>query len=465
MNAARRSPFVRAAAALVALLVATAGRVEAAFSYNHFDTFESRSRQFVVTGVRPGVVVSMPDGTRAPTNLVRLEPAVVAVNCERVKEVLLRELHLTDQWRGRIRVSLLPEAPPTRPIAVNREWYSEGWQFRVLAPHYAEPAEVSRAITGALALELANRLNPSQRAGEVPLWVVEGLAAHLRTTGGLHFLDGTSAPVAGAGRFSVVDNPRAVISMTGRFPEPYREAREVLRAAAPMSFKDLSLPRPEHLTGAALQTFRSSSHVFVSELLKQPEGPARFVAFLQALPSFLNAQLAFEHAWQQQFKSALDIEKWWSVVHASVLSRDEHRRWTHSASLQRLDELLLAHVEARAAAGALPERRAIKLQLFLGQAQFSRERGAIANLVVQLTSLQSQAPHDLARLIADYRAAFTSYLQKRERAGQLFDIAGKPAPSHKVVIQETIKQLDVLDVIRDDFRKLGALTATPVAAQ
>jgi len=278
------------------------------------------------------------------------------------------------------------------------------------------------------------------------------------------FLDGASMPVAGGGKLTVSADTRAVLSVAERKPDPYREARARLGSAAPLFFSDLSLPRPEHLNGAALETFRSSAHVFVAELLKLPDGQDSFVAFLHALPAFLNAQLAFEHAWQGRFKSALDIEKWWSLVLANLTARDEHRRWTQSASMQRLDELLLAHIEARSAAGTLPERRVIKMQQFLGQAEFKGERVALASLVSHLTALQAQSPPDLARLIGDYRSAFTLYLQKREKAGQLFDSAGKPAPSHKIVLQETIKQLDILDVIRDDIRKADAAPRAATAA-
>jgi len=322
-----------------ALVSATSSRLDAAFTANQFDTYESRSRQFAVTGVRPGISIGLPDGSKLPTNYVRLEPAVVAMNCERVKEVFLRELNLTDQWRGRIRVTLLPEAMPSQPISVNRDWFPDGWQFRVLAPHHAEPAAFARAITGALLLELANRGNSSRRLGDVPLWAAEGVAAHLHASGGLMFLDGASMPVAGGGKLTVSADTRAVLSVAERKPDPYREARARLSSAAPLFFSDLSLPRQEHVTGPALETFRSSAHVFVAELLKLPDGQESFVAFLHALPAFLNAQLAFEHAWQGRFKSALDIEKWWSLVLANLTARDEHRRWTQSASMQRLDEL------------------------------------------------------------------------------------------------------------------------------
>jgi hypothetical protein len=429
--------------------------VRAAFAPAQFDTFESRSRQFVVTGLRPGVFIGMPDGSKPPTNFVRLEPAVVTVNCERIKESFLRELRLPDQWRGRIRVVLVPDALPTQAIQIHRDWFSDGWQFRVMTPHHVEPPVLARAIVGALLIELANRNNASQRPGDVPLWAVEGLAEHLVHTGGVVMLDGASASIP-TGRLGVVVDPRAILATTTRLTDAYSAARAALQGTEPLSFANLSLPRPGQLTGASAELFRHSAHVFVGELLRQPDGPAQFVSFIAALPSFLNAQLAFEHAFKRQFATPLDIEKWWSAALAHVLSRDGFRRWTPSASLQRLDELLRAHVQVRGGTNALPERRAIKLQEFLGQAEFKRERVAVAELVAQLTALQAQSPPDLARLIGDYRTAFTAYLKRREQAGQLVDLAGKPAPSHKVVVQETIKQLDLLDVIRNDFRAVGA---------
>ncbi|MBI3875054.1 MAG: hypothetical protein HY300_03645 [Verrucomicrobia bacterium] len=428
-------------------------RLSAAFEPNQFDTFESHSQQFFVTGLRPGVFIGMPDGSRPPANFIRLEPAVVVVNCERVKDALLRELRLKDQWHGRIRVTLAPDMLPTQPAVVNREHYRDGWQYRMFVPHFAEPPALARAITGALLLELANRNNPTDHAGEVPLWAIEGMAAHLLATGKLIFLEGSSAPVLATGRFNVITDPRAVFIVSSRIADPYQEPRARLHLAGPLSFNDLSQPRAEQLRGESREIFRSSAHVFVSELMKLPDGPAGFAEFLRQLPNFLNAQLAFQRAFGQHFQNTLDIEKWWSLTLVNIVGRDAQQRWTQPTSLDKLDDLLVAHVEWRVRTNALPEHRAIKLQQFLGQADFAQERVAMAELIAQLTALQNQASPELARLVADYRRTLDTYLKKRDKAGQGFTIANRMAPSHRVAISDAARQLDLLDVIREDFHR------------
>lgn len=452
----------RAAALTVMALLLAGGRTDlrAAPPATQFDTFESRSQQFSVTGLRPGIFIGLPNGSLPPTNYIRLEPAVVVVNCERVKEALLRELRLKDQWHGHIRVSLVPDLLPTQPITVNREWYRDGWHYHLIVPHFAEPVPLARAITGALLIELANRGNLSGRSGDVPLWAIEGMTAHLLASGRLIFLNGVSAPVPGGGRLGVVNDPRALLQVSARLPDEYQAARARLQPGTALSFNDLSLPRPEQLAGAAREAFRGSAHVFVAELLKLTGGPANFTAFLQQLPNYLNAQLAFERAFGNYFRGALDIEKWWSLTLVNVIGRDAQRRWAQPTSLDRLDDLLRARVERRAGANALPERQFIKLQQFLGQTEFARERIALAELVAQLTALQNQASPELARLIADYRRVLENYLSKRQKAGEGFSIVNRMAPSHRIAVQETVRQLDMLDVIRDDFRRYDPGTAT-----
>src|SRR5436190_2265417 len=81
----------------------------------------SISKQFVVRGEPQRSMLA----ASAKDDFVYLDPATLAVTCERVKQALRRELGWTDQWRGIIYVNIHPmrfdnEQPDIIPIRTDR---------------------------------------------------------------------------------------------------------------------------------------------------------------------------------------------------------------------------------------------------------------------------------------------------------------------------------------------------------
>ena len=420
----------------------------AALPPGSFDTYESRSQQFVVTGVKPGTFIGLPSqGVRPSTDYMLLETGVVAVNCDRIKEALLRELGLADQWQSKIKVRLMPDVLPDTPITVHKEKFTDRWQFTLYSPHYVEPVRFVRGIVWSLLLEMANRNNNTTAAAEIPLWLVEGLTTHLVAAGGA----------------SIIMPPRSATLLSARAPDVFASARARFKQQSPVSFSDLSMPSAAQVSGAAWEDYRCSAHVFVAQLMNFKDGRACMVETIRQLPNFLNPQLAFLQAWRGHFHTVLDVEKWWSAALVNFTGRDQHLRWSQSASLQRLDELLRATVEVRTGTNALPRRAEVPLQRLLEQTEFANHRVAIANLAQQLQILQWNAPSDLSKLVIDYRTVLVAYLQKREKAAA--DAKGQSAPAHKVILREATQQLDLLDVIRGDFRKFDLAEAEGSSAK
>lgn len=413
-----------------------AGTAAAVLPPGTFETYESRSRQFVVTGVKTGTPVPLPPVTdRAATNYVLLETPVVVANCERIKDAWLRELGLADHWRSAIRVQLVPNASPDTPVTVEKQWFPERWKFTLYAPHQIEPVRFVRGVVWALLLELANRDNPTQTAAEIPLWLVEGLTTHVIATSGA----------------SVLMTPRSLTHLSSRAPDFFGAARANFKTQAPLSFSDLNLPREHQVSGAGWENYRHSAHVLVAHLLNFKDGRERLAETVRQLPRFLNPQLAFLQAWRERFNSMLDVEKWWSVALVHFTGRDQQLRWSQAASLQRLEELLRTTIEVRTGKNTLPERAQVPLQRMLEQSEFANHQAALAHLTQQLLALQWNAPADLSRLVGDYRATIFSYLQKRGK--EEADTRGKAPPGNKVTVRDTVQQLDLLDIIREDFRK------------
>src|ERR1051325_4065361 len=68
----------------------------------------SHSDQFVVFGAESVSLPSRFPGVATNINFIALQPTLLAVSCERIKEALGRRLGVGPLWRGKIYLSLRP---------------------------------------------------------------------------------------------------------------------------------------------------------------------------------------------------------------------------------------------------------------------------------------------------------------------------------------------------------------------
>ena len=108
-------------------------------------------------------------------DFVELEPTLATVSCERIKQMLLRELNVTAPWRGNIYLVLYPAMAAGNPVTITSGRFKNGWQYRVDLPSVVERPRYVRAIVQVLLLELANRTT-QERGAEIPLWLIEGFS-------------------------------------------------------------------------------------------------------------------------------------------------------------------------------------------------------------------------------------------------------------------------------------------------
>jgi len=408
-------------------------------------TVRSRSDQFLVTGPLPGAApVAYVDPKLAEATL-RLEPAVLVVSCEKIKRALLRTLQAPDRWQGRITLVLRPATPGDQRITVASVRHPEGWQYRLDLPDRVERDQLLQVLVRVLLQEIANR-HAAGDPVELPVWLTEGLAAHVRAN--------APAPL-------LFEPERAwnqpKLARSYRLPDPLQTVRAQLLTNAPVSFAELG--QPNSIPASRWELYQHCAHLFVSELLHLPEGPAGLREMLPLLSQHLNWQFAFLRAFRPRFQSALDVEKWWSVTVVAFVSRDQHAKWPVEAGLLRLEEILRSPVEVRQSTNALPELAEIRLQALIEKIDYPRQRPALQTIVSQLKLLEWTAPPDLLKLVDDYRFALEAYVAKRDRLGGGGDARSASQPAYPLV-RATVKQLDLLDELRADFRKFGL---TPVA--
>src|SRR5205823_11847081 len=124
-----------------------------------------------------------PMASRATSSVsyVRLDPTLLAVSCERIKSAVLAELAMNDAWRGKIRISLHPVRDDSEPIVVTSVHYRDGWNYEMDIPEQVDGARLVKSVVEVVLLEIANR-SARSLAAELPLWLTEGLAAHLQAT-------------------------------------------------------------------------------------------------------------------------------------------------------------------------------------------------------------------------------------------------------------------------------------------
>src|SRR2546428_3016444 len=122
---------MKSLAILLGSLIASA--VLAALPDGGVRTVNSSSGQFVVRG--PALAQLSTNSGVANSTLIELDPNILAVTCERIKQALLRELTLADLWRGRDYVEINSALSTNQAPLVFAKPYLNGWQHQgELAP-------------------------------------------------------------------------------------------------------------------------------------------------------------------------------------------------------------------------------------------------------------------------------------------------------------------------------------------
>jgi hypothetical protein len=406
-------------------------------------TARSVSGQFIVTGAPQMSLLAAAPEIATNANFVRLQPALLAISAERIKESLWRELAIKSSapGRGKIFLALHPAQSLDEDVTIASESFAGGWNYHVALPDVLSRTRLARALTGALLLEFANR-TAGARSAEIPAWLIDGLSQQLLAPGPAEII--LSSPYQIMNGLVV---SRIVTNQHGL--DPLAGARRVLRDYPALPFEQLSWPTEAQLAGADGGVYRASAQLFVSELLKLKDGPARLRAMLETLPQFYNGQLALQTAFRAEFPRPLELEKWWALQIVNFVTRDPGPAWTPAVSREKLDEILAVPVELRTASNALPAHAEVSLQAVIRN-WASPQQIALLQLKLrdlELAQLRMAAP--LAALTDGYRRALADYLGQGQTAAPAVHL-GKHAPvsSPQMLLNDTLQKLDALDARR-----------------
>jgi len=405
------------------------------------NSVQSASGQFVATGPTQFSPPFVLPGIATNTDLVRLEPALLSVSAERIKDSLRHRLGIDPgaPWQGKIFLVLHPVQSFDEDVTIVSQPFLNGWNYRVQLPDVLSQTRFLRAMTCVLLLEYANRHAAGGCAAEIPNWLTDGLAQQLSTVGSPEMV--LSAPgrlVDGLLQNRVVTTQRGV--------DPLAAVRRVLRDHAALTFDQLSWPTEAQLTGEDDGIYRASAQLFVSELLNLKNGPAHLRTMLAALPGCYNWQTAFQKAFRENFSRPLDVEKWWALQVVSFVAHGSGPRWTSAVSREKLDQILSVPVEVWTASNTLPARMEVSLQAVIRNFEPARQTAILETKLRDLELAQLRMAAPLAILTDEYRLAVADYL------GENQDIRPPPWSKHpgplKTGARATLKKLDELDARR-----------------
>ena len=399
---------------------------------------QSVSGQFTVTAA-PQFSPLLHRADLATNNeIVRLEPALLAVSAERFRTALWLQLGLNPggNWSGKIILTLHPARSPLDEVNLTIGPLLQVWHYRVELPDVLTRTHYTRALAAVLLLEFANRDNHNAgHSAELPPWLVDGLAqAALGNEPARIILSAPEKKVDGL--------MQSRVNKKARGYDPLAAARATLKNISAPSFDQLCWPTGEQLEGWDGGAYLAGAQLFTADLLALKNGPGKMRALLANLPNCLNWQTAFFAAFHEDFRRPLDVEKWWALRVVRFAARDPGPHWTLAASRERLAELIAVPVELRSEANALPEHMAISLQAAVQNLTPAQREAVLQIKLRDLELAQFRLAVPFAGLAAGYRAALADFLDSG--GGKNSGAAARRA----VGTAATLKKLDELDARR-----------------
>ncbi|HXR06928.1 MAG TPA: hypothetical protein VN765_06330 [Candidatus Acidoferrum sp.] len=393
----------------------------------------------------PGLFILNPAPAANTGSKLPLEPSVLVISCEKIKQSLLTTLGRSDQWQGLISLRINPALPADQSPLLEGMYSPRGWNYQLMLPSSIEPKLLLRAVVNALLMEDANRHAGAQSA-EIPFWLVVGLAAHLQA----------------ANPSTLLLRPQSSLDINQITTNGFDPFLNPLREQPPLTFQQLCWPAPETWAGPNYDLYAASSQLFLEELLRFQDGNRCLAAMIDKLPQHLNWQISFLEAFSPHFGRLLDVEKWWALAGAKFSRLDYASRFSPPDSWHKLQQALDVPVEVHFRPDHLPAQAQITLQEVIATWEPAQATAALQRSAESLILLRPQITPDLQPLLERYLSILQSYLNdtRPDSAAWL----AKNAQSQLAVVRHAAcHQLDKLDDQRAALR--SQYVAQPDPAQ
>ena len=446
------------AAGLMIFLAAAHGEISSPAP----EAARSASGQFIVSVTPNNSPFFRRPEVSTNTEILRLAAPWLVVSAEHFKSALGRELELpaSSPWRGKVFITLHTARSLNEPVFITSQPFIHVWNYRLELPDLVSRNRYARAFGAVLLLEIANRNAPvTGRSAEIPAWLADGLARQITEADdtGIILSSPTksvdSVAVTRSGPAQMPDGMRLTrMNLDHRGRDALASARQVLQNFPALTFDQLSWPNDAQLNGGDDGVYLASAQLFVHELLGLKNGPAKTRSLLAQLPACQNWQSAFFAAFQEYFRSPLDVEKWWALRVVAFAARAPGPQWTVPVSRGKLDAILSVPVEVRSASNALPTRAEITLQAAIQSFQPPRQTAILRTKLRDLDLVQLRLTPALAAVADGYRTALADFLGERKKKTIFnFWIKRGPARPGKADTAAMVKRLDELDTYRREI--------------
>ena len=407
----------------------------------------SASKQFMVRGLPQRSALA----AGAREDFAYLDPATLAVTCERVRQTLIKELGWGVRWRGTVFVNIHPARSDHERPNLQAFHTERGWSYRIDLPDEIERTRLLETIVEALLLEFADRAAREDSA-ELPPWLVEGLTAHL--------MQGPLAGVVLQARSlqQISDDPSLSAARTIRHADVDQLLRQRIQALGALTVDQLNWADFDEGDAKMEMAYHHSAHLFVRELLRLRGGPDALRATLALLPEHWNWQTAFLRGFEPHFKRMLDVEKWWALTATQMKLRDTSVRWSGAEARAQLEEILYTPMEVRLAPGELPHVTPVALQTVLNDWDFEQQTPLLQAKLTQLQLSRLRLPPEMLAVADGYRGTVARYLQARGNPGRWFR-----ERKARAALAQAITELNALDEQRGRLAN-QALAAPPSRA-
>ncbi|HSU56106.1 MAG TPA: hypothetical protein VLT36_18760 [Candidatus Dormibacteraeota bacterium] len=367
---------------------------------------------------------------------IQLDPTLLIVSCERIKQELFQEIGAKPNWSGRIYLVLHPAESTMDTVGLTSEKFRDTWQYRLDLPDVLPRRTYVRGLVQAMLLEMANR-QAFEHTAEIPSWLIEGLTQQLLAANELEII--LSPPSKAVNGLTIGS------TFTNRIREnPLEHARQELKSHPMLGFNALSWPDDRQLAGDDGELFFLNSQLFLKELLRENEGHARMRMMLEQLPQHYNWQFALLDAYHDMFPRLVDIEKWWVLHYVRFTGLEKAKTWAPIESWNRLDDTLHAHVQIRANINEIPLHTDIPLQVVLREWDGPQQTATLRTKLREIEMLRWRIDPHLVNLLDEYHQTIETYLAQEQKHGfTLVPFFRKSAQEH--ARYEALKRLDELD--------------------
>jgi len=409
---------------------------------------KSASGQFIAYAPRQDglpIAILQPSGIPGQFNLtptertnsdsrLRLDPFLLVMYCERIKESLLSALGRRDEWHGNIILLVHPGLPEDQGPVLEGIYGPRGWNYRLSLPSPIETNLLFSAVVKALLTETANR-HAGEHSAEIPLWLLAGLSAHLQ-----------------ADSLPTLLLPLQSRINTNQIKLPALEAvRGQLRRQTPLTFQELCWPEPEKVAGTNYSLYSACAQVFVEELLQLKDGNRCLGAMIDKLPQHLNWQPSFLEAFSPFFSQLVDVEKWWGLACVNFTGVDFASRFSPTDSWHKLQQALDVPVQVHFSPDTLPAEAEITLQEVISTWEPAQASAALQRAFEKLLLLRPQMTPELQPLLDAYLLTLQTYVDSSRpaiSAGMARNLPSSAALSRNAAC----RKLNALDAQRAALR-------------